>query len=246
MTNNYTLIIGATSAVGIEISRTLKARGKSLILHGSNKVKLKSLLDEFPGDLVWDYDLRHIDDMGSALEVFLKNNGCCVDSFIHSAGIYVPLTIKSLTAKKISESYSINVFSSMIAVKTLMTYSINKKNLNNVILVSSNISGFGGRATSIYGSSKAALDGFMKSCAIELAPQVRVNSVLPGAMLTPMTEKMLSNSDVLSSFERQYPMGLSKPIHVAKLVDYLLSEAAEFLSGQMITIDGGRCINMSV
>jgi NAD(P)-dependent dehydrogenase (short-subunit alcohol dehydrogenase family) len=246
MTKNYTLIIGATSAIGLEVARALKARGRSLILHGSNQVKLNTLLNEFPNDLIWNYDLIYTEFLENSLGTFLKNNECCIDSFVHSAGVYYPLAIKSLSYQKILNSYSINVISAILTVKTLITYSINKKNLNNVVLISSNISGFGGRATSIYGSSKAALDGFMKSCAIELSPHVRVNSVLPGAMHTPMTEEMFSNPKIVASFESQYPMGLTKPLHVAKLVDYLLSDSAQYINGQMINVDGGRCLNMSV
>ena len=82
------------------------------------------------------------------------------------------------------------------------------------MLISSNISGRGSKAFSIYGASKHAVDGLMRSLAVELAPRVRVNSVCPGAIRTRMTEAIFSNNEVVERMKAAYPLGLGFPQNI--------------------------------
>ena len=98
---------------------------------------------------------------------------------------------------------------------------------------------------STYGASKAALDGLMRSLAVELAPKVRVNSVLPGAVITEMTKSIFENEEVSQRMSAQYPLGIGLPNDIAEAVSFLVSDHARWITGQQLTVDGGRSINIT-
>ena len=130
-------------------------------------------------------------------------------------------------------------------VKVLTSRKINKKALNSAVFISSNISNRGAKTFGVYGSSKAALDGLMRNLAVELAPQVRVNSILPGAMRTKMTEKIFEDAAMQERMQQNYPMGIGTPEQLTGMVRLLLSDRAEWVTGQQFVIDGGRTIDVT-
>ena len=126
-----------------------------------------------------------------------------------------------------------------------MMRKVNKYTLRSVVLISSNISNFGAVAHSVYGASKGAVDAMMRSLAVELAPRVRINSVLPGAVHTAMTEHIYENKDLIHRMEAAYPLGLGTTSYIADAVEFLLSDKAGWITGQQLTVDGGRNINIT-
>ena len=85
----------------------------------------------------------------------------------------------------------------------------------------------------------------MRCLAVELAPNVRVNSVLPGAIQTEMTGNIFENKEVLDRMAQMYPLGVGKPHDIFEMVEFLLSEKSRWITGQQFTVDGGRTINIS-
>jgi NAD(P)-dependent dehydrogenase (short-subunit alcohol dehydrogenase family) len=86
----------------------------------------------------------------------------------------------------------------------------------------------------------------MRSLAVELAPETRVNSVLPGALNTAMAQNAMSDADIVRNFQSDYPLGLGSPDDVASAVRFLLSDEARWITGQEIVVDGGRSVNFSL
>ena len=70
----------------------------------------------------------------------------------------------------------------------------------------------------LYSSTKAALDGLMRSLAVELAPKTRVNSILPGAVNTQMSHELLSNEAVLNKLNNDYLLGIGEPNHISSII----------------------------
>lgn len=240
----YTLVTGSSSGIGMEIALQICATGKKVIFHGSSDDKLRSL--SFPPDnLIWKYDLNDCHGLSSSLNAFIKLNDIEVESFVHCAGVDHMTPIKFLNTEINNNIFNINFFSAAEIVKALISKKINNKALKGVVFISSNSSGFGAKGMSMYVSSKSALDGFMKSAAVELAPEVRFNSVLPGAVRTNMTEIIFQNADVSNKLLSLYPMGPGIPSQIAGAVIFLLSESANWVNGQQIAVDGGRSINIS-
>ena len=155
----------------------------------------------------------------------------------------VPL--KMISTDIINSTFATNLFSPSIILKVLSNRKINNSALSSVVFISSNISNFGAKAFSLYGASKAGLDGLMRNLAVELAPKVRINSVLPGAVRTDMTESIFNNVDTIKRMESTYPLGLGNIQDIYGIVEFLLSEKARWITGQQFTVDGGRTINIS-
>ena len=155
------------------------------------------------------------------------------------------LPLKMITTDTIHTTFATNVFSAALIIKVLLNRKLNNSALNAIVLISSNISNFGAKAFSIYGSSKAGLDGLIRSLAIELAPKVRINSVLPGSIKTAMTESIFEDKETVKRMEATYPLGLGDTNDIFEMVEFLLSEKARWITGQQFTVDGGRTINIS-
>jgi NAD(P)-dependent dehydrogenase (short-subunit alcohol dehydrogenase family) len=120
----------------------------------------------------------------------------------------------------------------------------NKKlNKNASIVFLSSISGVycGAIGGSLYGSSKAALDGFSKALALEVASRgIRVNTVNPGMVNTGIFDRTSISQDQLEEDVKNYPLKrYGKTSDIAYAVIYLLSDAAEWITGTSLLIDGG-------
>jgi NAD(P)-dependent dehydrogenase (short-subunit alcohol dehydrogenase family) len=85
----------------------------------------------------------------------------------------------------------------------------------------------------------------VRALAVELAPDVRVNSVLPGAVRTPMAEAALADPVIAERLRQDYPLGIGQPGDIASAVEFLLSKNANWITGQQFVVDGGRTINLS-
>ena len=241
----YILITGSSSGMGEEMAVQF-SRDYNIILHGRNPERLESVLHRLAEGhhLVWQFDLANVEELEQSLLALITGNGIQIDYFVHSAGFMKMYPVKMLNAALFQDSFNINVVSAALITKVLVGRK-NGKALKSAVFVSSNISGFGAKAFSVYGSSKAGLDGLMKSLAMELAPDVRINSVLPGGVRTRMTEHMYENEDLIERMAATYPLGLGQTSDIYHAVRFLLSDEARWITGQQITVDGGRTVNIT-
>jgi NAD(P)-dependent dehydrogenase (short-subunit alcohol dehydrogenase family) len=242
----YILITGASSGIGKEIAIQLSKK-YNIILHGRQIDRLentKLLCDPSNDHLVWQQDLNLINEIESSLESFMTLNQISIEKYVHCAGFMKISPLKLTSIDLITQTFNINVISPSLITKVL-TQKNNKSILKSIIFISSNISNRGAKALSTYGASKGALDTLMRCLAIELSPNTRVNSVLPGAILTEMTQDIFSNEDVVNKMKESYPLGIGETNDIYQIVDFLLSENSKWITGQQITVDGGRSINIT-
>ncbi len=241
----YILVTGASSGVGRELAVYL-SKTYSLILNGRNEERLIETKNMCEGDsIVWLYDLENIQNLEVELSTFIKKNEISISYYVHCAGLMKMVPIRAVNVETLSSTYGVNVFAPALITKTLTSRKINARNLKSIVFISSNISDRGAAAFSAYGSSKAALNGLMRNLAIELAPSVRVNSVLPGGMITEMTKDIFDDEEKRTEFERSYPLGIGTPKDIAPAVKFLLSDDARWITGQQLTVDGGRTIDIT-
>jgi NAD(P)-dependent dehydrogenase (short-subunit alcohol dehydrogenase family) len=155
------------------------------------------------------------------------------------------LPLKSLTLEQIRDTFNTNFFSAMELTTVLMKKKINDRQLRSIVFISSIASKFGARGFSAYSASKGALDALMKSLAVELAPEVRANSVLPGGVRTRMTDRIFENTEMVAKFERDYPLGIGEATDIVNAVEFLISEKSRWITGQQMIVDGGRTTSIS-
>jgi len=242
-----TLVTGASSGIGRAVAQRL-ASSRRLILHGRDIERLeetRSSCAQSETHLLWVQDFRDPATIVPTLEHLIEREHAAVDGFVHCAGIVHVLPARSTELDAVFESLNVNYVVAQQIIATLLKKRVNPGRLRGIVVISSIWSQFGARGHSVYCASKAALDGMVRALALELAPDVRVNSVLPGAVRTPMAQTALADLAISEQLLRTYPLGLGVPSDIAAAVQFLMSEEARWITGQQLVVDGGRTVNMS-
>lgn len=233
-------VTGASSGIGRGTAIECAKMGAQLVLSGRNEERLQETLTSLEGNghVVLSGDLCIEDVRKEIVEKMPAVNGV-----VYCAGISQVKMAKFMDVPSFESIFQTNVFSPLL----LNTLLLKKKKIqkNSSLVFISSISGVyrsqvgeGG-----YGATKAALAGYVKSLALELSPQgIRVNTIHPGVVETPLLE--VSNgtfgAEELDTLRQKYPLKrFGKPEDVARCAVYLLSEAASWMTGSNILIDGG-------
>lgn len=231
------LVTGASSGIGAAVADHLAMQGARLFLTGRDERRLQDVAKEgaipairLTADLCSGDDrLRLMDD----LEL--------LDGICHCAGITDPVPVSFLTEDRVAHIMDIN-----FQVPVLITSSLLRRKKirrgGSLVFMSSVAATFGYKGGGVYAASKAALDAYCRSVAIEHGGQgIRANSIRAGMVKTPMYEKTTAfcGDIAMSTHERRYPLGVGLPTDVASLVLFLLSDASRWMSGSCITLDGG-------
>jgi len=243
----YVLVTGASSGIGREIAVEL-SNFYNIILNGRDQTRLNETFkacNMTNKHIVWPFDLENVSAIEESMTAFLLENNCTVIHFIHAAGHMKTIPLKILPVDAFLSSFNVNVIAAAMIAKILIKKKINQNTLKSIVFISSNISNFGAKALSAYASSKAAIDGLMRCLSVELAPEVRVNSVLPGGVRTAMTEHMYQDTELIERMAATYPLGLGTTQDICAAVKFLISNDARWITGQQLTVDGGRTINIT-
>lgn len=237
------LVTGASSGIGRATAIECSRLGATLMLTGRNE---KALLET-------KAQLANADKAHLVLVADLTDERACgdlvaqlplLDGVVSNAGIGKMLPLQFYSLEVLDEVFRINCFSPMLLLKLL----VKKKKLKNPssVVFTASISGYSNvaPANGIYGTSKSALSAYMRYAALELAGKgVRCNAVHPGRINTPLiSNRLLTEEDVAKDVE-QYPLRrYGEPNEVAHAIIYLLSDAASWVTGTNLVIDGGRSL----
>lgn len=236
------LVTGASSGIGKSVAVLLSQLGATLVITGRDIERLEKCYHELSGEhhLMILADL--IVDSGQADVVagILQ-----LDGAVFCAGVIDYQPVKFLTKQKIEKIFSINFDSPVLLTQKLLKgKKINKG--SSLVYISSLSSKLGVGGTALYAASKAALSGFSKVLATELAGQkIRVNAVSPGIIKTPMVDdaELAVSKDTFDESEKNYPLGYGAPSDVSSYIAFLLSDSSGWITGTDQIIDGGFTLN---
>ena len=242
-----TLVTGSSSGLGMEIARRLSPT-RRLVLAGRDAARLERtrLACARPDEhVVWPFDLADVAGIERSLTGVLAAADVRLEGFVHCAGMLKLMRMRTMELATAVETMNVNFMSAAEIVKVLLKKPVNQHQLRSVVFISSTASQFGAKGFNMYCASKGALDALMRALAVELAPAVRLNSVLPGAVKTEMTGAMFDDAALRHNIEKDYPLGIGEPSDIAAAVEFLLSENARWITGQQLVVDGGRTVNIT-
>lgn len=237
----YILITGASSGIGEATAILCDSLGANVVLSGRNRDKLnavakqlKNITTVLPADLL------------DPINISALANDCPeIDGLVNCAGIVKPLPIKFIRQKNINEVMNSN-FSSAVLVCSELATAKKFKEKASVVFISSVSSLHPYLGGALYSSSKAAIEAFARSFAIENSvKKIRANVVSPALVKTNIfteTEKATS-AEEMAAYESQYPLGFGEPIDVANCIAFLLSDASKWITGTTIKMDGGLLLS---
>ena len=236
LSNKTILVTGASSGIGRVIAIECSKMGATLVITGRNESRLQETLTllQNSGHSCVVSDLSQKDDLDNLVEQLPA-----LDGVVHCAAILKKLPPKFINEKAWQETIETNLFAPALLSQRLVKK--NKiKEASSIVFISSIASTVASFGNISYMASKGAINSLSRGMALELASkQIRVNTVQPALIQTNLTDKALSEED-LKNYLLKFPLGrFGKPEEVAYAVIFLLSDAAQWVTGTSITIDGG-------
>lgn len=230
--NKTIIVTGAAKNIGKGILKTLIDAGYSCIAVDIDQAALTDTINALDaGERCQEYvlDVGNIDAINKFLD-WLKNGQIHFIGLINNAAYESPVRVAEITPEELSKSFKTNLEGPLYLTSKIANEWISSDTKGNVLFTSSVHSQIT-RTHSLYSSSKAAIEMFVKEAALEFGKHgIRVNAVAPGP--TQDTENLKADYRV--------PMGYyQQPEDIAKAVKFLLSDDARFITGQTLRVDGG-------
>ncbi len=237
------LITGASRGIGCETAKKFGKKGYRVAINYNHSegaanalrdsiVELGGCAEVFRADVSDENQVKQM--IG---DINAKLGG--IDILVNNAGVAPKQALfTDFSAEDVKSVFDINVFGMMNCARNVIPHMVNKK-WGSIINISSIWGICGGSCEVLYSSSKAAVIGFTKALAKELAPSgINVNCVAPGMVDTDMNAH-LSKEDI-DAFCQEVPLGrVGTPADVAEAVLFLASDGASYITGQTVTVDGG-------
>jgi NAD(P)-dependent dehydrogenase (short-subunit alcohol dehydrogenase family) len=244
LTGKIAVVTGGNSGIGYATAKYFKEAGANVIITGRSADRVATAANELDikGIVADAIDLSAID----SLVAQVKSEFGKIDVLFVNAGVFNPAPVGQNTEEMFDMQMGINFKGAVFTTEKFLPIINDGGSIINL----SSINAYTGMPnTAIYGASKAALNSYTRTAATELAPRkIRVNSVNPGPTYTPIFGKTGMQEDQLNEFsgamQNRIPLKrFGQPEDIAKLVTFLASEDASFITGGEYIIDGGINVN---
>jgi len=228
------LVTGAGRGLGRACALALAAAGARVLATARTTADLDALVARHDGIEPWVADAR---DAGFYQRIEAEDG---LDIAVVNAGTNKPQPFLDVSDDALDTLLELNLraaFKTAQAAGRVMA----RRGAGSIILMSSQMGHVGAPDRTVYCMTKHGIEGLTKAAAVELAPLgIRVNSVAPTFIKTPMTEPMLDNPEFAASVKAQIPMGEpGVPEDVAGAVLYLVSDLSRLVTGTSLLVDGG-------
>jgi NAD(P)-dependent dehydrogenase (short-subunit alcohol dehydrogenase family) len=243
LTGHRVLVTGASSGIGRATAITLNRLGAQVILVARNEERLQDTLDalEPPGHVIEPFDLTSIENIPQWMKNVAQRQGK-LSGLVHCAGVEAISPLRFQTLEKFRSMHDINVTSALWLLKGFRQKGVSGPG-GSVVLISSIAGLVGQSGHAAYCATKGALIALVRAAAVELAPEgMRVNCIAPGRVegtaMTTAADGHLSE-DQTAAIKALHPLDAGTVFDVANGIAFLLAEAARWITGTTLVIDGG-------
>ena len=236
-------ITGASAGIGYATAELCLKKGATVIITGRDKENLKNaekqLLNISSNVIAHNVDVSNESQIINSLEDVYKSCGT-IDGLVNNAPSIHTGKIIDLDLPAWKTNFKANLDAVFLTTKTVLPWMIQAK--KGAIVIVASVVGLKGVAyMSAYGAAKAGLINFSRASAVEAAPHVRVNCVIPGAVLTPATERAIPAKEMMDQTIKTIPLKrIAQPIELAHPIVFLLGSEASFITGASLVVDGGK------
>nr|WP_319472884.1 SDR family NAD(P)-dependent oxidoreductase [uncultured Sphaerochaeta sp.] len=239
------VVTGGSTGLGLATTRALVASGaKVLVLSFEAKEQASEALAEF-GDRVafYQFDITDTDNTPALVETLIAEHGP-ITILVNNAGNHCKKPIEEMSVDEYQKVLDVHLVGAFALTKALVPH-MKAQKLGSIIFMASMTSYIGQPAVAGYSTAKAGILGLVHTLATECGPEnVRINAVAPGWIDTPMFHKATDNDPPrLSKILGRIPMNrVGDPMDIGMAVSFLSSEAARYINGICLPVDGGALI----
>lgn len=232
--DKHAVVTGGSKGLGRAICIALAEAGASVTAVARDAVALKDFAKEYPSIKMWQAD---VNDPAFGIELAQRR----VDIFVNNAGTNNPMPMVDVPVAVLDQMLNLNVRAAYLAAQGAARAMVQAASGGVIINITSQMGHVGSPGRTVYCMTKHGLEGLTKAMAVELASHnIRVNSVAPTFIETPMTAPMLAKPEFRAFVDTMIPLGrIGKPEDVAAAVLYLVSPAASMVTGTSLLVDGG-------
>ncbi|MGT2475165.1 SDR family NAD(P)-dependent oxidoreductase [Paraburkholderia terrae] len=245
MNQPVVLITGALTGIGRATAFAFARAGARLVVSGRRAAEgatLEAELREAGAEALFvKADVRHDEEVRNLVDQTVARYGR-LDVAVNNAGTEGrPGPVVDQTADSYADTFDTNVLGTLLSLKHELRV-MTAQRAGSIVNISSTYGHEGAAFASVYAGSKHAVEGITKSAALEVASTgVRVNAVAPGPTDTGMLDRFTSTPENKAALASKVPLArIGKPDDIAAAVLYLAAEGAAFVTGQILTVDGGK------
>ena len=243
--NKVIIITGASSGIGAQCAIDCSKMGAKVVLVARNEERLKQTLEqcEEPSrHIILPLDLSSSDGLKETIKDVVAKVGK-INGVLNCAGMSSVTPLKLVTDELLNQFFRTNVYSAInLSKEVTRVGNYDKEHGCSIIFFASIMGLCGDKCKTMYSATKGALIAAARSMACELAKnKIRVNVVSPGAIETPINAKLphMADPELRKELEDKHLLGLGECSDIANACIYLLSDAAKWVTGQNLIVDGG-------
>ncbi|KAE9527668.1 hypothetical protein AGLY_012741 [Aphis glycines] len=235
------LVTGAGGGIGRAICRVMAREGATVVATDLNIKNVQTTVEELTGEGHKSYqlDVSDVESVSSVFKQVFKDYSAPPTVVVNAAGITRDNFMLKMSLQDFESVFNVNVKGTFLVTQTICKALVEKNLSGSIVNIGSIVAQRGNKGQCNYSASKAAVELFSKTVALEMARHnIRCNTVLPGFTVSPMTDMIPEN--IKEIFKTAIPMNrFAEAEEIAEVVTFLASEKSSYITGTSIPVSGG-------
>jgi len=242
LSGRVALITGAYRGLGFAIARGMAEAGATVVLNGRKRDELEKAAQSLPGADIAVFDVTKREAIASSVRDVVARHGR-IDILVNNAGIQRRAPFADFPQKDWDDIIATNLTAPFVVSQAVVHGMIERKE-GKIIHIASLMSDLARPTVVPYTAAKGGVRQLTRGMAIELAPHnIQVNAIAPGYFATEMNRALIDNQEFDAWVKKRTPAGRwGEPPEIAGLAVFLASNAANYMTGQLLVMDGGMSV----